>query len=525
VSGFERIVSEPLGGSALARAISQGATAPLQWCAPRPSGVAGWRAAAAAARGDASTARARLDSLAPALGAAGQWTSLRDAFDRGSVVTTGQQPGLLGGPLYTLWKALSARSLAAAIQRATGMPVVPVFWAATDDADFAEASGTTVIDSGELHVLHLSVPDGHVEGTPLAHVPAHPTSDLRALLRRAAGSAASADIVADALEAWTSGRTIGDAYVAQLRGLLEPLGIAVIDAAHPAVGAASRQTLGEALTKSAAVIAALDAREAAITAAGFEPQVQSVPGLSLVFGWQDGSKVRLKIGARVDDSTRLSPNVLLRPVVERAILPTVAYVAGPGELAYFAQVSAVADALEVASPVAVPRWSGTVVDHGSARLLDEMGLEIDDLIDLHRLENTLATEALAPAVRDALASAHVALRSASRALIEEGAGVPRASVDGAVRSIELRLERLARRYRAAVKRGGDERLRRLQAASAMLRPGGKRQERVIGFVALLARYGPTMLTAASALTDAHAVTIVDDIAAPGSETAVRDSAG
>ena len=152
-----RIVTEPLGGSPLSRALQE-RRAPRDWTAAAPSSVEGWReqvASRASARDWTSAWRC----LEPALNASGAARErLQRVIDaKGVVVTTGQQPGLFGGPIYTLSKAVSAIALADALEEATGVPAAPIFWAATDDADFAEASTTAVARQGGLEVLRSEV--------------------------------------------------------------------------------------------------------------------------------------------------------------------------------------------------------------------------------------------------------------------------------------------------------------------------------------------------------------------------------
>src|SRR5690606_26254070 len=169
---------------------------------------------------------------------------------RGAVVTTGQQPGLCGGPIYTWSKALSALALADALEAATGVPVAPVFWAATDDADLAEASTTWVSLPGGAEELRMTGGADEADGLPMADVPLPDLSAQLATLRRASGSIANAPPLELAERAYRPGNSVGDAYVELLRGLLQPLGIAVLGASHPAVRAAGRPLLVDALRRA-----------------------------------------------------------------------------------------------------------------------------------------------------------------------------------------------------------------------------------------------------------------------------------
>jgi uncharacterized protein YllA (UPF0747 family) len=200
--------------------------------------------------------------------------------------------------------------------------------------------------------------------------------------------------------------------------------------------------------------------------------------------------------------------VLLRPVVERFLLPTMAYVAGPGEYAYFAQASAVADALAVPQPLAVPRWSGTVVEPHVRRALARLGAAPGDLADADALAARLARARMPAAALDAVARLRAAVDEHLAAL----AAVPDVAeprvVDGTRAQLAHRLDRLERRLVAAEKRRADGVARDLATAAAALRPRGAPQERVLNAIPLLARHGPALLDAMLAGARAHAEAIV-----------------
>ena len=499
--------TEPLGGSPLVRAALAGAL-PEAWYPPRPRDASAWRRHAHQVAGHADDRWLR--RLAPAISPSGAAADRlrRAATHGGVVVTTGQQPGLFGGPIYTWSKALSALALADRLEAATGIATAPVFWAATDDADFAEAAATWVALPGGAR--RLALPPTAEPGRALAAVPLGDVREQLAELERAAGSAAYRVPLDVAARAYAPDATVGGAYLALLRALL---GIAVLDAAHPAVRTAGDHLLRQALRRAPALERAVAARVAELETAGFESQVSPVPGLSLVFERADADKARVPLDraeAVADDaSAMLGSTVLLRPVLERYLLPTAAYVAGPGELAYFAQVSAVADALDVARPLAVPRWSGTIVEPHVQRLLERHALDAESLADPHAPERELARRLLP----EPLAAAIGALRdSAARdlaAVRDAGAGLlPDAVPDGLGRRLERQIERLERRYRNAVRRANEDAFHDLATLRGALRPGGARQERALNLLPALARHGPLLLERMVERAGSHADDLV-----------------
>jgi bacillithiol biosynthesis cysteine-adding enzyme BshC len=508
-----RVVSEPVGGGALTRAALDG-SAPRGWFAPRPKGAEQWRSHAEAVRVAFPGAR-WLETLRPALNLSGAAKERleRVASGHGVVVTTGQQPGLFGGPGYTWLKAMSALAMADRLQRDIGIPVAPIFWAATDDADFDEAAFTNInLDNA---VRRLALPKRTSDGTVMSQVPLGDVSDQMRALVESAGSAAHRDVLESLERAYHRGATIGSAYVEFLRSVLEPLGIAVLDAWHPAVRAAARPTLVDALSRAAMIDEAVALRTVAIERAGFRAQVARVAKLSLVFRSTDGVKERVPLSQAADAAQRddlvLSPNVLLRPIVERRILPSVCYVGGPGEIAYFAQVSAVAEAMGVPGPLVVPRWSATVIEPAVDRMLGRLGMVFEDVRAPHIAERRIGERAMPAGVRDALSSLAAAVEQQMNALVDAQKGRPLIGpevVDGARKQFQHRVERLERRVRAAATRGETAAIADLTAIRAALLPLGERQERSLNYAPLFARHGEALVAQLKAGAALHAGTLI-----------------
>lgn len=512
-----QVVTEPLGGSLLSRAIQAGRLpAGLQpW---RPSSLSEWHAHVERVRDrtDRGWFAALEAAITPHGEAARRLARVVDA--RGVLVTTGQQPGLFGGPVYTVAKALTALALADTIEARTGVPAAPLFWAATDDADFLEASVAHVAEpvggeGGGLRELRLT--SRPPAGTPMSDAPL-PRAEMKRLaaqLRKACGSAPHSQFVDLAVSSFSNAETLGGAYAAFLRELLQPLGIAVLDASHESYRRAAAPLLRAALERASAIEASLADTTTALKAAGFDAQVEDDRGLSLVFEIAGGIKRRLPVtaAARSGGDRLLAPNVLLRPVVEREILPTATYVGGPGEIAYFVQSNAVARCLDRDPLVVAPRWSCTVIEPFAQRALDRLGVAWRELADVHAVERRLAERAL-PA--DVAASWKTLRSEVQRSVgefrrdVQRHALLPEAVLDGLERSLQHRLSRGERRLLAAVKRRDEATRRDLAVAASALFPTGQRQERVLSYVPMLARGGGELLEAMRREAVQHAILLV-----------------
>lgn len=477
----------------------------------------------------------RADAWNPALEAAlyaapGQDALLTRLRTPGAlVVTTGQQPGLLTGPSYAVTKALSARGLAAALERRWGRPVVPIFWVPGDDHDFDEVSSVKWLAwDGALVVAGL--PARAADG-PLAPMSRQllgdPITEVLQLFQQSFPEGPPASETVEWLRRhYRPDRTVASSFGYALAELLAPLGVLCIAGSHSAVKTAAAPLMIRALEQAPAVEERLVAHAARLEAAGRAAPVSVGDGATLVFLDGESGRDRLVISGdgfvtrraktrhslaelrsvAATEPERLSGNVLLRPVLESAILPTVAYSAGPGEMRYLALAEPVYELLGVCRQRPLPRWSGLIVEPRVTRILEKFATSLEELGgEGHALEERLAREALPPGTEAAFEALRQAIDAAYRPVLGAATAVdpnlerPAASARGralhAVEQLEKKLVRHSRRRE-------NIELEQVTRARLSLRPEGKPQERVLSMVGFLARYGMGLLPALASRIEA-----------------------
>lgn len=511
-----RIVRRPIGGSKLVRDYLEGVPAAAAFYAGSPFSVESYRRKAreldAAASGRAEAAAAMIRPVGPP-GA----VLLREVVAGGGYfVTTGQQPGLFGGPLYSLYKALSAVRLATRLGRALGKPVMPLFWVASEDHDWEEANHTWVLDGANaLHRLDLG-PEPGVARRALADTPmgaAVPDAVAR-LTDLFPDNDFRARYVALLRETCRPDATLAHAFAALMGELLADTPLGLVDAADPTVKAASRPLLHAEADESVASEDALVRTGAELRDAGYQLQVPLIPAAVNLFLHGDDGRDRLQRNGTGDfrlrrsgrplsrrrvleaiaaDPCAVSPNVLLRPVVESALFPTLAYVGGPGELAYFGQLGRLFRRHGLGMPVAVPRASLLVVERKVAKALDSFDLEVDDVQELDGLLGRLAQEGTPDDVKRAMGRWRSEVAAAAKAAAAAAVGLDptlKGAVAAARNSGLGALATLEKKIARAVKQKNETAWNRLLKAQANLWPRGKPQERILGPLQYVMRYGP-----------------------------------
>lgn len=319
-------------------------------------------------------------------------------------IVTGQQAGLFTGPLYTLYKALSAIKAAECL-RGRGYKAVPVFWVATEDHDYEEISKTFIIDrSGGLTDLR-NEPERCRENLPIGYIKLNGTIDaaIGELFDRLLPTEFTDEVRQLISASWASGEYLGDAFGKVLAKLTEKYGLVILCPLNRTLKELAAPLYVRAVRRSTEIVEALRARSEKLVSEGYAAQVHIGDDYFPLF-WQadDDTRNALKRTEhgtyRTKDGTheftidqlaaaaehepwRLSPSVVLRSVVQDYILPTVCYFGGAAEIAYFAQSGEVYRVLERPVTPILHRQSFTLVESKHAKTLQRYDLDLVDLFD------------------------------------------------------------------------------------------------------------------------------------------------
>ncbi len=468
----------------------------------------------------AGASRARL----PASGFGTSGPEAADKLSRilageGSLVTTGQQPVLFLGPMYVLYKALTAIEVARRLERQTGRPSLAVFWIASDDHDWREIGVTRLLDSEDVvHAVRVQAPEGRedraVGATELPSSTGEARERLGELLPLSEFVGVYRQLLSDHYRPTV---TFGQAFADALRGVLAGQSFAWVDAASPTVKEATVALFRQAIEGGAAARERLTEATEAVRKAGYETRIPLLPDATPVFLDSGERRERLyradeafrlgrrgrevslpEVLARLEDSPAdFSPNVSLRPVMESWLMPVATTVLGPGEIAYWAQLTGLFRLFGVPFPRIVPRASLTLVESKIDRILTKLELEPDDLADgtdrvVERLTRAARTEDLDAALgslREELGRRFGDLEDVVRA------GLPgvHASVSKASKKAHEAVDEVEKQIDRRLKEDQQTSLGQVRRCGHHLYPEGRPQERVQSPFYYLARYGPDLV--------------------------------
>jgi bacillithiol synthase len=317
------------------------------------------------------------------------------------VIITGQQAGLFTGPLYTIFKALTAIKLAAELQQ-QGVNAVPMFWIAAEDHDFQEVNHTRLVNRDGQLVTITYTACSPKEGKPVGHVKLcdEISGNIDELIAVLPESEFMPRLAQDLRESYQAGASFADAFGKLMMRLFKQYGVVLINPLDDRLKHVAGDIYTSAMKRGPEFAKQLVTASQALEAAGYHAQVhtsaEAVPLFMLDEGRRtamvrrDDGRIHLKgleksfaADELLDVVTRcpncFSPNVTLRPIVQDFLLPTLAYIGGPAEIAYFAQLRPNYGLLNRVEPVVLPRASFTLIEKRHAKTMSKYGLALSDL--------------------------------------------------------------------------------------------------------------------------------------------------
>ena len=465
--------------------------------------IAGVLAAQQHARGAPADARAAAARLADASTVA---------------IVTGQQAGAFGGPLFTLLEGAhgAAASLRCTAER-QHVPAVAIFWVDAEDHDWEEVRSCTVLDAefqprtvtladvegaGELPIAALTL-DARVEQTIQELAAALPQTEF------------TTTVIDDLRAAWRPGVGMARAFATWIERLLGPHGLVVFESSDPAAkplvadvfareladarphGAARGRGGRGARARGPCAASRAAGRQRGVVPSRRRPPTDPPPGRSLRRSAITPTRSRRCRTQASTDAGGFSPNVLLRPLVQDTLFPTICYVAGPSELAYLGQLRGVYEAFGVPMPLIYPRASATLLDSGAARFLAKYSVPIEDLQPqdesaLNRLLHSQLPAAVEQSLREAgtqIEQSMARVAAALPSLDPTLAGAAKTTMG----KMEHELQALHNKIIHAAKRRDETLRRQFMRAQAQAFPQGHPQERTLAVIYFLTRYGPGLV--------------------------------
>jgi bacillithiol biosynthesis cysteine-adding enzyme BshC len=439
-----------------------------------------------------------------------------------AAVVTGQQVVLFGGPMFSILKALTAIKHAEEAKKA-GVDCVPIFWLASEDHDLEEVSSATMFDqSGALLDLRLPFRGNH--GRPVGQLEFG--EEMQSLCEEAAASCSDHEVAELLRRCYKPrGQTFASAFARLFAKIFSEFGLILIDPADTDLHTIAKPLLKKAVQESVRLTEGLFARTKELESEGYHAQVKVTNSSTVLFALQNGvrtvvhranghftvGKEKLeekellsRIEARPQD---FSGNALFRPAIQDFLLPTLAYVGGPAEVAYFAQSQVVYKKLLERVTAVLPRISATIIDTKVQRLIKKYGLRVPDaFMASGALRKRIATRVLPAALSEEFGRSQELIQERFAVLSQQLRALDPTIEDAAKRSLakmQYQLERLKGRAASAEERKNADLARHSKAISDALFPHEDLQERRVAGVSLLGRNGLSLLHQLNETLDLH----------------------
>jgi bacillithiol biosynthesis cysteine-adding enzyme BshC len=433
--------------------------------------------------------------------------------DQACAVVTGQQVGLFSGPLYTIYKSLTAIKLAEYLNQKGNGCFVPIFWLASDDHDFAEINHIKLLnkDNQIEEVRYQS----HSSSIKISASKILLTSEILNCIQHLKDliqdSEFKQEIISHLSDAYKPGRSFSEAFATWMTQLFKPYGLIFIDAGHPGLKDLGKKVFYHEIAENSPSTKRAIETSRKLKQNKYQPQIQLHKGISnLFFAEQERQTIQLRDGDYCIKDTQLtykrdellallekksyifSPNVLLRPIYQDTLLPTVAYIGGSAEIAYFGQMKGVYESFGLPMPIIYPRKTITIIEKKVDQVLENYDLKIQDIWqNVDRIINEIIKKQIPESIDEVFRSASSHLEQDFQSIKGEIIAFEptlEKSVDVTLGKIKQNFKFLEKKILQASKKRNTIVTQQLDKAKNNLYPTNRLQERVFNIAPFLIKY-------------------------------------
>lgn len=432
--------------------------------------------------------------------------------DNAIAVVTGQQLGLFGGPLFTIYKILTAVHFCRKWEQEYGIPCVPVFWMADEDHDYEEVAHLGIPQNDHCLDIYLEKKSDKVPRVSEIELSPHFNVFKKQVIENQFDTDFTDPLWRQLNQYYKEGTTIGEAFGKWILSLFEEYGIILGGTAHPAIKKHLAHTIIQSVKNVEQQFELLRDQTDKLISKGYHGQVHLQP--SNIF-WIDDRKNRVKLSYNrnswtADESEkywssdelideistypeRFSPNVFLRPILQNELLPDFTYIAGPGETSYYAQMKQFYSDFGQKMPVIMPRFSATLMESGIDRIFEKLPFDFTEYDNrIEDLESGYIEESDSPDIENIFDSWKNRVEEASKDRVEAVKKIDptlEGSAEKAVVTFFSELDKLKGKVYRSVKDQEKTQLKRISKIKSNLFPNGNLQEREVAFIYFMNKYG------------------------------------
>ncbi|MCJ7496632.1 MAG: bacillithiol biosynthesis cysteine-adding enzyme BshC [candidate division Zixibacteria bacterium] len=431
------------------------------------------------------------------------------------VVFTGQQVGLFGGPLYTIYKAITTLKLAQALSFRFSRPLVPLFWLDSEDHDFEEVRSTCIVDK-ENQIQEIKYSPAKVSsGSPMYQVVLEEeiTSCVELLKSSLHPSEFKDKVIQKLDEFYVKGETISNSFAKWIATLLGKYGLVIVDPGDKVLKELAVELFLKEIKNPNKSIKLVKETGEKLESSGYHQQVIKPEEMINLFLGEEGRRSSLKWSGDLievegsdrkitreeflhiieNEPQRLIPNVLLLPLMRSYLFPTAVYIGGPGEISYYAQLKSVFEFYDIPMPVVYPRASLSLIEDKVKQVFQKYSIDFTDLFqDPEILISSILKKKFPNPLDKKLEEKTAKIKDLLDGLEEElTVDEPdlKSNIENTRGKIDYELKRLGEKLFQVHRQKNQTLKEQIYKAKNNLLPENKLQERVLNLLPFLIKYG------------------------------------